>query len=258
MSAARDSLLLLGSGDPDPVEWINPDSAAPVLLVCEHAGQHVPQQLHNLGLERQEFERHIGWDIGAAQLARRIAAILQAPLILQRYSRLVIDCNRPPGTSGSVPSISDDTPIEVNATATDAQLTARQTEIFDPFNQAIHEALDSRRFSAAFSIHSFTPSMGGTERPWHAGFLSRTDLHTATLLMNSIASVNSQLSLALNQPYQIDDETDWFIPQHAEKRLLTHCLIEIRNDQLIHTDGIVRWADLLSGAIQHVLETQHS
>lgn len=249
--------LLLGAHEPAPVKWHNRHCASPVLLICEHAGQHVPQRLDNLGLPAEELNKHIGWDIGASALAMQISDILQAPLVSQRYSRLVIDCNRPPDTPGSVPSISDGVIVPANQHATAAEIAARQAEIFIPFNAAIEDAFSLHPRTAAFSIHSFTPTMDGVARPWHAGFLSRGDLDTANRLINQIANRNGDLTLAINQPYQIDDETDWFIPQHAEAREIMHTLIEVRNDQLCSTQGIEYWADLISSAIVHVLQEEN-
>ena len=245
---------LLRPSDPDPVEWVNQDSPAPVLLLCEHAGQAVPSALGGLGLPPQAFDDHIGWDIGAAALARAIAARGSAPLILQRYSRLVIDCNRPPGTPQSVPSVSDGVEIAANARASIAERAARRREIFDPLDRAIGEGFARHPRRAAFSIHSFTPRMNGHDRAWHAGFLARADADTAQALITHVAGAQEALVLGLNEPYEIEDETDWFIPRHAEPRGLAHSLIEIRNDQLRDPAGVARWAGLLSDAIASILE----
>ena len=247
-------MRLLGADDPAPVEWVNDDSAAPVLLLCEHAGQAVPGALQGLGLAPGEIDGHIGWDIGAEALARGIAARLGAPLLIQRYSRLVIDCNRPPETAGSVPAVSDGVQVPANAAATPQELAARRREIFDPLDMALAEGFDRAPRRAAFSIHSFTASMNGDARPWHAGFLSRTEEGAADALIAHLAGADEALTLGLNAPYEIEDETDWFIPRHAEPRRLAHCLIEVRNDQLRDPAGVARWADLLSDAIAHILE----
>ena len=104
------------------------------------------------------------------------------------------------------------------------------------------------------SIHSFTQSLGGQERPWHAGFLARKSQPTLDRLMQSIGRAAPQFNLAQNEPYQIDASTDWFIPIHAEPRGLAHALIEIRNDQIAEPEGAEHWAGLLCDAISAVLE----
>ncbi|WP_424830366.1 N-formylglutamate amidohydrolase [Ruegeria sp.] len=247
---------LLGNADPPPVEWVNADSPSPVLLLCEHAGQEVPRALGDLGLTEGVIDTHIGWDIGAEALARGIAERLNAPLILQRYSRLVIDCNRPPLSPSAIPEISDEQIVPGNTSLDTDERTARIREIFDPLADAVREGFDRHPRRAAFSVHSFTPALeGGPYRPWHAGFLTRRDLGTAQSLIAHISRAAPELLLTANQPYQIDDETDWFIPAHAEPRGVYHALIEIRNDQLRDTTGIDRWADLQANAIQALLET---
>jgi len=251
MSAGR---ALLGPSDPRPVEWVNEDSPAPVLLLCEHAGQAVPSALGGLDLPPQALDGHIGWDIGAEALARAVADRLSAPLVLQRYSRLVIDCNRPPDTPQSVPAVSDGVEIAANARASTAERAARRQEIFDPLDRAIAEGFVRHERRAAFSIHSFTPRMNGHDRAWHAGFLARADAVTARGLIAHVAGMQKALVLGLNEPYEIEDETDWFIPRHAEPRGLAHSLIEIRNDQLRDGAGVTRWAALLSDAIAAILE----
>ncbi len=255
MSVSPGNQGLLHRSDPDPVEWVNPASDAPILLLCEHAGQAVPQGLGDLGLVDGAIDTHIGWDVGAEQLSRAMAVRLGAPLILQRYSRLVIDCNRPPESPQSMPEVSDGIPVPANTGLTPENRAIRRRAIFDPLNQAIEQGFDRHHRRAAFSVHSYTPQLDGQFRSWHAGFLSRRDIATAQTLLDYVAEQAPDLTLAINQPYQVEDETDWFIPAHAEPRGIVHALLEIRNDQLAGPEGIDRWADLLAGAITKVLET---
>lgn len=245
---------LLSADDPAPVERFNADSAAPVLLVCEHAGRAVPEALCGLGLPDGAIDDHIGWDIGALAVARRIADRLEAPLIVQRYSRLVIDCNRPPLSPGAIPEISDDRPIPGNiAISTEARM-ARVRDIFDPFAAAVEEGFSIAPRTLAISIHSFTRAMRGKDdRPWHAGFLARKELDTSRRLIDHIAQVAPHLVLALNEPYQVDDETDWFIPTQCETRNIRHSLVEIRNDLIRTSEGQDLWAGYLTDAIRSVL-----
>ena len=64
--------------------------------MADHAGKIFPRALGRLGIAATEAERHIAFDIGIANLSRIVADALDAPLIQQNYSRLVIDCNRDP------------------------------------------------------------------------------------------------------------------------------------------------------------------
>jgi len=253
LKAAEATSGLLSADDPAPVEWVNRYSPASVLLLCEHAGSAVPVGHNQMGLTQEQLQSHIGWDIGAAAVARKLASLLRAPLILQRYSRLMIDCNRPPGSADSIPTCSDGIEIPANLNLDHDEQLARQDEIFKPLDLAICEGLTNHQRTAVFSVHSFTPQLRGQkQRRWNAGFLTRRDQNTGNALVKYIEQQKPHLTLAVNEPYFIEDETDWFIPQYAEPRGLMHCLIEIRNDQLRDDESIETWAMLMAGAIKSV------
>lgn len=96
--------------------------------------------------------------------------------------------------------------------------------------------------------------MHGQARPWQAGFLSRSDTDTPAALLEAVQALAPDLSLAINEPYRIEDETDWFIPAHCETRGVGHALIEIRNDEIDTAEGAARWAHLLASAIRSITE----
>ena len=121
-------------------------------------------------------------------------------------------------------------------------------------NSAVSRLVEGRK--AAFSVHTFTPHLDGQARPWHAGFLSRTDQATAKALVSYISGKRPNLICAVNEPYQIESDNDWFIPVHAEPRGLKHSLIEIRNDQLGDDSGISEWAEILGDAIATIMEAE--
>lgn len=246
--------LLDPAVDPAPVEQVAATARPDLLFVCEHAGRLIPRSLGDLGLAPGEIDRHIAWDIGAEGVARRLAAALGAGLILQRYSRLVIDCNRPPLGMQSVPETSDGTEIPGNRNLSDGAGAARVAAIFRPFAEACEVAIADRRIRAAYSIHSFTPRMNGFTRPWHIGFCSR-QAGSGSALARRFGAAHPALTVAENQPYQIDDETDWFIPRVVEPRGIAHALIEIRNDQIADEEGQTLWAGRLAALFQTSRET---
>ncbi|MGD1927286.1 MAG: N-formylglutamate amidohydrolase, partial [Paracoccaceae bacterium] len=73
-------------------------------------------------------------------------------------------------------------------------------------------------------------------------------------LIATLRREDSALIVAMNEPYQIEDDGDWFIPHHAAPRGLPHSLIEIRNDEIADDAGAARRAAHLATAISEVLE----
>ncbi|WP_404294908.1 N-formylglutamate amidohydrolase (plasmid) [Microvirga sp. RSM25] len=104
----------LAETDPPPLEVVGEELNGPFFLICEHAGRAIPACLSDLGVGHSDMERHIAYDIGAEEVSRKLSDALCAPLYIQRYSRLVIDCNRPLEASDSIPEISDGTQIPRN------------------------------------------------------------------------------------------------------------------------------------------------
>ena len=104
----------MDSDDVPPVLEHNAAGRSPFLLTSDHYGRIIPSLLGDLGLPAGELVRHIAWDIGISGVAEALSSHLGAHLIAQRYSRLVIDCNRPPSAASSIPRISEATIIPGN------------------------------------------------------------------------------------------------------------------------------------------------
>jgi predicted N-formylglutamate amidohydrolase len=240
---------LLAADEPSPVAVRNENGAAPFLIVADHAGNLVPRALHGLGVSDTERARHIGWDIGIAGVVRLLADALDATLVQQNYSRLVIDCNRTPGVATSMPEISELTPVPGNVGLSEADKAAREREIFRPYHDTIEAELARRhmagRATALIAMHSFTPVFKGVARPWHAGVLYNRDPRFAHLVMASLKG-EAGLLVGDNEPYSVSDHTDYTIPVHGERRGLHHVAIEIRQDLIAHEKGQQDWAALLA------------
>jgi predicted N-formylglutamate amidohydrolase len=240
---------LLVADDPAPVTAYNAGGRSPFLLVADHAGNAMPRALGRLGVPEAECERHIAWDIGIAGLGRFLADALDAALIQQSYSRLVIDCNRPPGSAASIPEISELTPIPGNVALSEANKAARAREIFRPYHERIEAELERRRQAGRpavlIALHSFTPVFKGVARPWHAALLYNRDPRFAHRLL---ALLNEEPGLIVgdNEPYSVSDATDYTIPVHGERRGLQHALVEIRQDLIAEENGQRAWALLLA------------
>ena len=238
---------LLAADEPSPVTVTNADGPSPLVLVADHAGRRVPRALGDLGLPPAEFERHIAWDIGIAAVSRRIAERLGTPLVEQAYSRLVIDCNRPPRVPNSIPEISEATPIPGNLGLTQAEREARRREIFCPYHAAITALLDARagRPTVLVAMHSFTPVYLGEARPWQIGTLYGRDARLARAL-GPLLEAEGRYVVGDNKPYDVSDDTDHTIPVHGEGRGLPHVGIEIRQDLIADETGQAEWAELLA------------
>ncbi|MQW87252.1 N-formylglutamate amidohydrolase [Sinorhizobium saheli] len=240
---------LLAIDEPPPYAVFNPDGAAPILLLCEHASNRIPRALGDLGLPRHERQRHIAWDIGALALARRLSLSLDAPLFFTNYSRLVVDCNRPLTAPSFIPEVSETTEIPANRDLSEAERAQRVDTLFKPFAEAVARRLDliegegQRPF--VVGVHSFTPVYFGRQRPWHAGILYGQAVEFAQALIRGL-SEDRELTIGDNEPYSIHPEEDYTVPVHADARKLPGVLLEVRHDLIDTAEGVAAWGERLA------------
>jgi predicted N-formylglutamate amidohydrolase len=262
LSDTGDTSLLVEGQDVPPVHEANAAGRSPFLLTSDHYGRAIPQRLGDLGLPASELVRHIAWDIGIAGVADALSRHLDAHLIAQRYSRLAIDCNRPPSAPSSIPRISEATVIPANEALAREAAETRRVAIFDPYHRRIREVIEQRLrdgvATVLVSLHSFTPVYAGIARPWHIGTLYHRDTRLPPLLLELLRG-EADLVVGDNEPYAVSDETDYTIPVHGEARGLMNTGIEIRQDLIADAAGQRQWAERLArilGEIETRLRAQ--
>jgi predicted N-formylglutamate amidohydrolase len=240
---------LLDPDEPGPVTFDNGAGQSVFFLTCDHGGRAIPLRLGRLGLSEPDTMRHIAWDIGIAGVGRLLSPLLDAALIVQTYSRLVIDCNRDPAVPSSIPALSEDTEIPGNRSLTPAGRKVRVQAVFRPYHDRIAAALDRRqaegRASVLVALHSFTPVFRGLSRPWHVGVLFNRDARLAHPLLGLLRA-EGNLTVGENEPYRVTDLTDYTVPVHGERRGLPYLEIEIRQDLIMEPAGQAAWAERLA------------
>jgi len=246
---------LLKEGDPEPYRVENGDPSSDYVVICDHAGNRIPRLLGNLGLAQRELERHIAWDIGASEVAEGLGRELGAWVILQPYSRLVIDCNRPLTSPESVVQESDGTVIPGNVAMAREQAQLRAQCIFEPYHARIRRELDERsargRTSALIFLHTFTPVLAGSARTWHAGVLHHRDKRLAVPLLRGLRA-EPDLMIGDNEPYAASKSTDYGLMEHGEWRGLPCVELELRQDLLTDAQGREAWSRRLARLLRGI------
>jgi predicted N-formylglutamate amidohydrolase len=233
-------------GEQSPFLLVNGQGTSPYVLVCEHAGNVLPKKLGSLGLPADDLQKHIAWDIGAEGVARLLSKLLDAPLALQRYSRLAYDCNRPPESAAAMPEMSETTIIPGNKNLSAADKMQRIENIYRPFHTGLAHLLDERacagKSTSVVTVHSFTKTYKGKDRAVELGILFDRDSRIADRLIKGFPNIDARL----NEPYGSKDGVMHTINLHAAPRGLKSVMIEIRNDFIANERGQNEWAQRLS------------
>jgi predicted N-formylglutamate amidohydrolase len=241
-----------------PFERLNTGGSAPILLLCDHATNIVPPDVEggSLGLPDTEMSRHIAFDIGARSVTIALAELLDAPAVMSRFSRLVIDPNRGEDDPTLVMRLYDGTIIPGNRHITADEKRQRLMAYHRPYHAAVTEQIDSMveagRTPALISVHSYTPQLRGRPmRPWHIGVLWHHDERLSRPLINRLRD-EPDLCIGDNEPYGGELEGDC-LSRHGTRRGLAHVLIELRHD-LIETEADQRhWAARLAPILRNVV-----
>lgn len=231
-------------------------AAVPLLIVCDHAGHAVPRALQQLGLPGHELVRHIGWDIGALDVAIRLAERTGAGLVASAYSRLVIDANRYPADPMSCAEVSDGTLVPGNRGLDPIARERRVVEIFRPYHDAIETALD-RLVEAGptpllLSVHTMTDRLGERSRPMHVTVCWTLDDTVARVALAALRRIDGVV-VADNDPYAVDIGVDYTVPEHGLRRGLPVLMLELRQDLVAGRATARDWADRLAPVIGAVL-----
>jgi len=249
-----DTLIQEDLGD-KPYRSIEGDLRTGLLILCDHAENTIPEPYANLGLRSEDLNRHIAYDLGAAPVAERLAELLGAPVLLSRFSRLLIDPNRGLDDPTLIMQISDGLVVPGNAGLDEAAVAARVAGYYAPYHQAIERAIDAGiaagKPPAVVSVHSFTQAWKGVPRPWSVGVLWDKDPRLALPLLEGFRAIPG-IVVGDNAPYtgQLKGDT---LYRHGTRRGLAHALIEVRQDLILGPEGQAEWATRLAEVLRKVM-----
>jgi predicted N-formylglutamate amidohydrolase len=238
-----------------PFRRLAGDTGSGVLLLCDHAENSIPPAYGTLGLTEEDRGRHIAYDIGAAGVTEHLSRALDAPALLTRYSRLLIDPNRGRDDPTLIMQISDGRVVPGNAVLEAGEIESRIAQFYLPYHEAIDAAIDegiaAGKPPVLLAIHSFTQAWKSVPRPWHVAVLWDKDPRLAGALLRELAAI-SDVTVGDNVPYsgQLKGDT---LYQHGTLRGLAHALIEIRQDLVLSPEGQAEWGERLASVVRKVI-----
>ena len=251
-----DPMTLRPTGDDEPPAFhiLNEDAPARALLICDHASNALPRGYGSLGIAEEKMFEHIAWDVGAAAVTRRLSELLEAPAILAGLSRLFVDLNRYPDDPTCIATFSDGTVVHGNENLGGNERAHRlgiHQRYHDEVGRRI-EAMSRPEPPVLLFIHSFTPRIGGNQRPWHLGVLHDGASAESRRLVEVLRS-HPEIVVGDNQPYSVDQPKSCSIYQHAIDAGRPYIALEIRQDLIETVDMAEHWAGIVAEAFREAL-----
>jgi len=242
----------------EAVELVNPQGGGQVLLLCEHASNHVPARYAGLGLDAEARDSHAAWDPGARDVALALSRALDAPLVAGRVSRLVYDCNRPPEAASAMPEKSERFAVPGNRDLTPTQHAERVETVYRPFCAAVSDLVADRKRrgqrTVLITVHSFTPVFHGQRRATEIGILHDTDSRLADAMLDRADRLPGR-RIARNDPYGPADGVTHSLKIHGIAHGLPNVMIELRNDLIRDAAGVEAMARELMALIAPALDS---
>lgn len=210
--------------------------APPILLSAEHASDRLPEGWSWPPADARLVGTHWASDLGIAELTRELAAALGAPAVLGRFSRLLIDPNRPLDSETLFRSEADGAPVALNAAISIDERARRIDGYYRPYHAALDAMVEAHPGVDMLSLHSFTPCYEGERRPMEVGVLF--DVHEAWAAAWYDALAPHGWVMARNAPWSGRNGLMYAVQHHALRHRRNAVELEIRQD--LTTDPVIR------------------
>jgi predicted N-formylglutamate amidohydrolase len=236
----------------DPWVILGQPTAGGILVVCDHASNHVPEEI-DLGIERRLLSQHIAYDIGVTGVATFLVELSGCAAFLATNSRLVVDLNRYPDDASAIPVASDGIKIPGNEIDA-ASRQARLNRYFHPYHARLEDVLHHYRPALILSVHSFTPrleSQPHDHRPWEIGVLYNEYETASTMAIERLEGEG--LVVGDQLPYS-GKQLNATMNRHAEANEIPYVGVEIRQDLVDVSAGQERFAAILAEMAQYIVE----
>ncbi len=241
-----------------PFQCLRPESLSPIVLICEHAGNALPDGIVPGAAEEALLQTHWGWDPGAWELTRELSEALDAGAVGGRWSRLWTDLNRRIDDPTLARSHAGEQPVPWNQDLTPEDLEARIDAVHTPYHVEVDRLVSRRVLRGVqpliFSIHTFTDQLGEEVRGFEIGVLFNDHPELAYRLGKDIERLGR--STRYNEPYSGVEEMIYAAERHGRHYRLPFLELEVNQkyfEDPAYAQGLARdMADPLKNLVTHL------
>ena len=203
---------------------------APALLTCEHASERLPPPHRWPEPDLRLLGTHWTHDIGARALSVDLAQALGCVAVMSRFTRLLIDPNRPEEHPEALRTDAGGT-VHLNREVTAEDRLLRVERYHRAYHRAVDLEVKASTAPVLLAVHTFTPLYMGQRRALEAGVLFDEEEVLAARLAEALAA--ERLLVALNEPYSGKEGLVYSVDRHARAHARRALEIELRQDLAI-------------------------
>lgn len=217
-------------------ETVAATAASPaVLITCEHASNRLPPGWSWPASDAHLAAQHWGYDLGIAPFAHHLARALGAPAVLSRFTRLLVDPNRPLGHETLFRDRADGQPIALNVGLTPQDAQRRIEGYYTPYHDAVDAMVRAFPGVPVLSLHSYTDLYEGAPRAVQLGVLYDADEAYGRAWWAQLRHV--PLDVRINEPWSGLEGLMYSAQLHATRHGRRAVELEIRQDLLADADA---------------------
>lgn len=218
---------------------------APIFLTCEHASERMPEGYAWPEADAWLAGTHWAFDLGAAALVHDLADAMDAPAVLSRFSRLIVDPNRPADSDTLFRAEAEGRPVELNRGIDPAERQRRLDRFHRPYHEAIEARLPGYDAEIVFSIHTFTPNYEGQVRQVEVGVLFNEEEELGVRAAEAIRAAG--FVTELNEPWSGKAGLIYAAERHAHAHGRRALELEFRQDLAVRPEERARLVQALAG-----------
>lgn len=192
-------------------------------------------------------ETHWAYDIGAADLARELAAALGTVAVLSRFSRLLADPNRREDAPDLFLRRAEGREVALNRDVDAGERELRLERLWRPYHAAVARELAATRAGIVLAVHTFTPVYAGVAREVEVGVLFDLEEELAERVRGPIAEAGFETRM--NEPYSGKAGLIFAAHRHATAAGVRALEIELRQDLAVNPAARARLVAVLAGVL---------
>jgi len=227
----------------EAVEELAGDPGCRLVFTCEHASNVLPEPWRWPEADRWLVDTHWASDIGAGAFTRRVAGLMNAPAVLSKFSRLLVDPNRPLESDTLFRQSADGRQVHLNEIMLETERQERIDRFYEPYHAAVGAMVQRSRGDTVFSIHTFTDDYEGDKRVLELGVLFDDDEEPAYRLIEHLEGAG--FHVMANEPWSGKDGLAYSPVRHAREYGRCALEIEARQDLIVQEGFAQRLAEAL-------------
>jgi predicted N-formylglutamate amidohydrolase len=211
------------------------DGSAGIVMTCEHASERVPEAFaRDVGFTWPQADAwlrgtHWAYDLGAEAIALEHAAAVGARLVCARFSRLLVDPNRPITSDTLFRAVAEGRAITMNRGLSQRAKDARIGLLYEPFHAAVDRAVSqSSRAEVVFAVHTFTNEYEGQRRSLEVGILFDREEELGARVIAGLRTAG--FDVAANEPWSGKAGLIHVASHHGDRYGKRALELEVRQD----------------------------